>query len=174
MHAEAVAGAGDYELVRRPGRSPDAELDDLAVLTAAINDAPTDDLEIEDEVFDAARIRAYEDAQLERGYIFYRLLARHRTTGELAGQTVVAVDRERPHLAEQHDTSVVRAHRGHRLGALLKSGMLQWLREEQPQVVEIDTWNAESNAHMIGVNETLGYRVMGRGLDLQRDLSRTT
>ena len=88
----------------------------------------------------------------------------------LAGQTVVAVDPERVGLAEQHDTSVVAAHRGHRLGALLKTGMLQWLRDEQPQAREVDTWNAESNGFMIGVNQALGYRVMGRGLDFQKSL----
>lgn len=169
LHAEAAAAAADYELVRL-GRVPDDELDAVAVLTASINDAPKEGLEIEDNVFDAARIRAYDDAQEARGFVLHRLLARHRATGELAGQTVVAVEIERPHLAEQHDTSVVAAHRGHRLGALLKTGMLQWLRETQPQVAEIDTWNAESNAFMIGVNEALGYRVMGRGLDLQKTL----
>jgi peptide/nickel transport system ATP-binding protein len=40
--------------------------------------------------------------------------------------------------------------------------------EEEPQLREVDTWNAESNDHMIGVNELLGYRVLGRVLDFQR------
>jgi hypothetical protein len=83
---------------------------------------------------------------------------------------VVAVDGERPELGEQHDTSVVAAHRGHRLGLLLKLGMLHWLAEAEPQLREIDTWNAETNGHMIGVNELLGYRVMGRVLDYQRSI----
>jgi len=34
----------------------------------------------------------------------------------------------------------------------------------------MDTWNAESNDHMIGINEALGYRVMGRAIEFQRDL----
>ena len=121
-------------------------------------------------MFTADRVRAYEHAQAERGCLVHRLVARHRETGELAGETVVVVDLERPHLAEQHDTSVVRAHRGHRLGMLLKTGMLQWLREEQPQVASIDTWNAASNRFMIGVNEELGYRVMGEALAFQRSI----
>ncbi len=168
LHDEAAAHASSYELVRRVGYSPAGELDALARMTAAINDAPTDDLDVEDEVFTADRIRAYEYAQVERGYLLHRIFARHRETGELAGQTVVAVDTERPELAEQHDTSVLRDHRGHRLGLLLKADMLRWLREEQPQVESVDTWNAASNDHMIGVNELLGYRVMGRALAFQR------
>jgi GNAT superfamily N-acetyltransferase len=166
--ADAEARAADYELLRLPARSTDEELEALAVLTAAINDAPKEGLEIEDEVFDAARIRDYETAQHERGNLLHRLVVRHRGSGELAGQTLVAVDGERPHLAEQHDTSVVAGHRGHRLGVLLKTEMLRWLAETQPQVREIDTWNAESNAFMIGVNDLLGYRVVGRAYDLQR------
>lgn len=165
---DALPHAADYELVRMPGRSPDSELPALAVMTAAINDAPTDDLDIEDNVFPPERIRAYETAQLERGSHLHRLVARHRPTGALAGQTVVVVDGERPALAEQHDTSVLAAHRGHRLGLLLKAEMLRWLAVEHPQVETIDTWNAESNAVMIGVNELLGYRVLGRVLVFQR------
>jgi hypothetical protein len=139
-------------------------------MTAAINDAPTDGLDVEDEVFTPDRIRAYESAWTARGYRLHRLLARHRDTGELAGHTIVAVDPERPHLGAQHDTSVVAAHRGHRLGLLLKTSMNLWLREVQPQLESIDTWNAESNDHMIGVNEAIGYRVMGRQLELQKSL----
>jgi GNAT superfamily N-acetyltransferase len=170
LHDQARASAEDYELLRRRDRTADDELDAVAQMASAINDAPKEGLEIEDEVFDAARIRAYDDAQVSRGFALYRLMVRHRPTGELAGQTVVVIDPERPGLAEQHDTSVVATHRGHRLGALLKTGMLQWLREERPDVTEIDTWNAESNGFMIGVNEALGYRVMGRGLDFQKAL----
>ena len=73
-----------------------------------------------------------------------------------------------PQLAEQHDTSVVRSHRGHRLGLLLKAEMMLWLREAQPQLESVDTWNAESNDFMISVNELLGYRIMGRELAFQK------
>ena len=169
-YAEAAPHAAAYQLVRSPRRTPDHELPAMAAMVAAINDAPVDDLDIEDEVFTPARIRAYEDAQAARGILLHRLVARHRATGELAGQTVVGVDGERPELAEQHDTSVVRTHRGHRLGLLLKTEMLRWLREEQPQLVTIDTWNAASNDHMIGVNRALGYRVIGQSLAFQRSV----
>jgi GNAT superfamily N-acetyltransferase len=170
LHGAAVAAAASYQIVRREGRTPDAELEALAVMASAINDAPTDDLDIEDEVFTAERMAAYETAQLSRGHRLCRTLARHRETGELAGHSVVVVDGERPELAEQHDTSVVGGHRGHRLGLLLKTEMNLWLRDAQPQIAEISTWNAESNDHMIGVNEAIGYRVLGRQLELQRPL----
>jgi RimJ/RimL family protein N-acetyltransferase len=165
---EALREAVDYELVRIEGYAPDELLPGLVEITAAINDAPFDDLEWEDEVFSEARVRAYERAQIESCHRFRRIVARHRRTGHLAGHTVVVVDEEQPEIAEQHDTSVLGAHRGHRLGLLLKAEMLLWLAEAEPQLERIYTWNAESNAPMIAVNERLGYRPVGRVLEFQR------
>jgi hypothetical protein len=150
------------------GRTPDELVDEVARITDAINDAPLDDLELQDEVYPPHRIRAYETAQIESGFRFRRVVARHRATGELAGHTVVTVDSDQPAIGDQHDTAVARSHRGHRLGVLLKADMVRWLAEDEPQLETIDTWNAESNDHMVFVNELLGYRIMGRELDFQR------
>ncbi|NUR05593.1 MAG: GNAT family N-acetyltransferase [Nocardioidaceae bacterium] len=170
LYDEAAPHAVDYELVRIAGRTPPELAEAMAELMSAINDAPTDDLDIEDEVFTAERLADYETSSIERGNRLYRLVARHRQTGALGGHTVVAVDEYRPQYADQHDTAVARDHRGHRLGLLLKAAMLQWLAEVEPQVETVDTWNAESNDHMIAVNEQLGYRVMGRELQFQRSI----
>ena len=40
LHAEALDHASSYEIVRRVGRTPDDELDAVAEMSAAINDAP--------------------------------------------------------------------------------------------------------------------------------------
>ena len=93
---EALAAATDYVLERRRFPTPDAELAELAEMASAINDAPTDDLEIEDEVFNAERMKAYEDACAFRQERAYRVVARHVPSGQLAGQTVVVVDSEQP------------------------------------------------------------------------------
>ncbi len=170
LHDEAAELATDYELVRIIGRTPPELVEAMVELASAINDAPTDDLDIEDEVFSPERLAAYEEAALARGNRLYRLVARHRETGELGGHTVIDVEEQRPTIADQHDTAVARAHRGHRLGMLLKAGMLLWLADAEPQIQTVDTWNAESNDHMIAVNELLGYRVMGRELQFQRSL----
>jgi GNAT superfamily N-acetyltransferase len=170
LHDEAATAAADYEVVRIVGRTPPEMVDGMVELVAAINDAPTDDLDIEDEVFSAERLAAYEESSLARGNRMYRVVARHRTTGDLAGHTVLVVEQERPTIADQHDTAVARAHRGHRLGMLLKSAMLLWMAEVEPQIETVDTWNTESNDHMIEVNERLGYRVMGRELQFQKSV----
>ncbi len=140
-------------------------------MARAINDAPTDDLDIEDEVFSAERMRAYETGQLGQGPA--GCSASSRGTARPASWPATrwcSSTGSDPDLADQHDTSVVRSHRGHRLGLLLKTDMNLWLREVQPQIAEISTWNAESNDHMIGVNDAIGYRIMGRELEFQKSL----
>jgi GNAT superfamily N-acetyltransferase len=171
MYDEGARAASSYDLVRVVGRTPPELMDAMVGLTAAINDAPTDELDIEDEVFTPERLTAYEDGVLARGNRIYRLVARHKETGELGGHTVIVVDGARPAIAHQHDTAVGRAHRGHRLGLLLKSAMLLWLAEVEPKVETVDTWNAESNDHMIGVNERLGYRIVARELQFEKPLA---
>jgi hypothetical protein len=121
-------------------------------------------------VFTPQRLRAYEESQLGHERNLYRVIARHRGTGELAGHSTITVEQERPHIGEQADTAVSRDHRGHRLGALVKTGMLLWMREAEPGLRQIDTWNAESNNHMIGINEQLGYHIVARALAFQKTL----
>ncbi len=167
-YEEARAVATDYDVVRIAGPLTDEQITESLPVVASINDAPTDELLIEDEVYTADRLRAYDDASLARGLRLYRVWARRRDTGEVAGHTVVAVERDRPAIGEQHDTTVLAKHRGHRLGLLLKADMMRWLREAEPALETITTDNAESNRHMIAVNERLGYRVLARNLGFQR------
>jgi GNAT superfamily N-acetyltransferase len=169
-YAAAASRAAGYELVHIAGPTPDDMLADVAAMTAAINDAPIDDLDIEDEVFSTERIRAFETARLAYRERFYRIIARELGTGVLAGHTMVALNVENPGIGWQYDTSVLRAHRGHRLGRLLKIAMLRWLAEQEPQLRTIDTWNAASNAYMIEVNEVLGYQVVATGIEWQKHL----
>jgi GNAT superfamily N-acetyltransferase len=169
-YADAQSRAGAYELVRIAGPAPEEMIPQIARMTEAINDAPTDGLDIEDEVFSPDRIRAFQAAQLAHGVRTYRLIAREKETGVLAGHTIVGVNGEQPWHGGQYDTSVLRQHRGHRLGLYLKAAMLYWLREQEPQLRTIDTGNAASNAHMIAINELLGYHVLAKTIEWQRHL----
>ncbi len=168
LYDDALSHAGDYELVRRSGRTPDDEVDDVVALFAAINDAPMTDPGGEPDVWDAERVTAYDEAMAARRQTVYRVLARHRETGAWAGHTVVCVDEFDPTVAHQEDTSVVGPHRGHRLGLLLKLEMLRWLAEERPEVRATETWNSSANHHMLAVNETLGTRVIAHHLSMRR------
>lgn len=170
LREKAREAACDYTLLRVTDAIPDDLLEAVAELTGAINDAPTGDMEVDDDVFDGARIRAFEAARDAEGVHMYRLIARLGSDGPLAGHTIVGAHPDQPEWAGQYDTAVARAHRGHRLGLLLKAEMMAWLAEAEPQVRWVDTWNAESNSHMIGVNEALGYRIAARYDSWERDV----
>jgi GNAT superfamily N-acetyltransferase len=170
LHEKATAASSDYELVRLDGPAPTDWLPELVAVHEAINDAPMDDLTMQPEAFPVERLQAWERALTKRNQHLYRLLARHRESRAWAGHTVLLVDGDRPGFAHQEDTSVVVAHRGHRLGLLLKTAMLLWMRDAEPGLEMIDTWNAESNTHMIAVNDEIGCRVANRGVGMEMAL----
>lgn len=80
----------------------------------------------------------------------------------MAALTQVGVDPADPGWGHQMNTAVTRKHRGHRLGLLAKIAMLELLAAAEPQLERVVTWNAESNRHMIAVNEALGYTILGQ------------
>ena len=61
----------------------------------------------------------------------------------------------------QNDTIVLTAHRGHRLGLVVKLANLARLQSLSPGHPCIYTWNAEENRHMLEVNERIGFRAVG-------------
>jgi GNAT superfamily N-acetyltransferase len=170
LFAAAEIAAADYRLERlRPPISEEI-LTELIEATAAINDAPMGALTYEDEVFDLARMQAVEANLAGRGDLSYRVLARHRRTGEVGGHTFVGLNPLRPWLGGQGDTAVARQHRGHKLGLLLKIDMLRWLAEAEPQLEIIETWNNVDNKFMIDVNEAMGYRLSQVYATFERNL----
>ena len=96
-----------------------------------------------------------------RRQTLYRVMARHRGPEPGPASRCWRSTSSRPAEAFQEDTSVVRAHRGHRLGLLMKAAMLRWVGDERPEVGAIDTWNDATNHHMIAINERLGVHRRG-------------
>jgi GNAT superfamily N-acetyltransferase len=60
----------------------------------------------------------------------------------------------------QWGTLVHREHRGHRLGLALKARNLQRLAMMAPTRGRVLTCNAETNHHMVGINESLGFEAV--------------
>lgn len=170
LYDEAAARARDYDLIHFVGATPEDQLGRMATLHEAINDAPANDEDEQPVAFDEQRVRDYDSAMAGRRQTVYRVVAVHRATGEWAGLSMLCVDEFTPSLGFQEDTSVVRAHRGHRLGLLMKADMLRWVERERPEIGAIDTWNATTNHHMIAVNERLGATVVAEHLGYRKDL----
>jgi GNAT superfamily N-acetyltransferase/RimJ/RimL family protein N-acetyltransferase len=161
LRATIKAVSAGYGLLEWSGPVPEAYLDAVAALNEAMGDAPRS-AGAERQSWDAERVRQTGRRAIRQGLRHYSVAARHEATGELAGLTEVSIDPADPEWGHQELTAVVRGHRGHRLGLLLKVAMLELLAERESQLERIETYNAESNTHMVAINEILGYQVAGR------------
>lgn len=161
--AQAAAAAGPgYRVVLWEGRCPDDLLDRFALLqTRMSTDAPAGGLDLREDVWDGARVRDAERAFVERGMTYRVAAALHEPTGALAAFTALVSRPDTDAYVFQDDTLVLRDHRGHRLGMLVKTANLARLAEVQPGARRVGTWNAEENAHMLSINVALGFRPAG-------------
>jgi len=161
--AAAAATAGDdYAVLSWTGRTPERWLTDLALLyTRMSTDAPTAGLEEPEEVWTVERLRSEQDAYATGPRLALVTAALHRPSGRLAGFTELSVPGDPGRAVSQEDTLVLREHRGHRLGMLMKLANLQHLAQEHPEQRSVTTFNAEENRYMLDVNEALGFTPIG-------------
>jgi GNAT superfamily N-acetyltransferase len=169
--AKAASTANAYSLVEWIGAAPEEYVADIAALDSRLLlDSPTGDLDIEPERVDVARVRAFEETAHKRGRRLYHVGARHDTSGQLVAWTTLAFDADVRTHAWQLITIVDPSHRGHRLGLLVKIANLQHTRTHEPALATVDTWNAAENAHMIAINEELGFRARDTWTDWQQEV----
>jgi GNAT superfamily N-acetyltransferase len=151
---------------------PDAWLDAFALLeTRMSTDAPIGGLDLQEDAWDGARVRRIESELCEAGRSSVITAAEHVATGELAAMTQLTWSTASPRdFAFQWDTIVLRPHRGHRLGMLVKAVNLQQLVRIVPGVRRVHTWNAAENSYMLAINVALGFRPAGGAATLQKRL----
>lgn len=120
-------------------------------------DVPDADLGMPAEKWDADRIARHDERYALRGSTVLVTAAQHVDTGELCAYNELAIDEDPAAVSHQEDTLVLTAHRGHRLGMLVKTtGLLSW-REQHPHSPGIITYNAEENRPMLDINEAIGF-----------------
>lgn len=146
-----------YSVLAWDGRCPDDLVERFARLHDTMNDAPTSDA-IGAWLFTPELVRQREAVLEATGTTRWTVCVRHDESGDLAGFTEIDLPPFRRWLAKQGDTGVAVAHRGHRIGRLLKAVNALRLLDERPDVTEIETWNASSNEHMLAINRAMGFR----------------
>jgi GNAT superfamily N-acetyltransferase len=154
--AEGV-GSG-YRLECHHGGPPEPILEEYAKAKATMRLNPAYDLDLRPSSYDSERLRASLATLQARGLKPYVVLAVHEQSGTVAGLTEVVVPAQRPTRADQYDTVVVRTHRGYGLGRALKARMLSELRTAEPQVLDVQTWNAVGGEAMGRINDELGFK----------------
>lgn len=154
--AAATAAAG-YRTVSWQGRTPEEWVESIALLrTRMSTDAPNAGIELTD-VWTPERVRAVDDLWADSPRIALTSIAVEDATGQAVGFTELDVSAESDRPAEQMDTLVLREHRGHRLGMLLKLANLRELSARFPACDRVETINAEENRPMLDVNDAIGF-----------------
>ncbi len=162
MAAAKDAAGPQYRLVRWTGRTPAEWVDSIAMLHDRMStDAPSAGMEFNEEIWDADRVRALDDTRDASPRTMLVVGVEHIPTGELVGFTELYVPPERERPVDQQDTLVLKEHRGHRLGMLLKLANLEYLTQTHPGHPAIMTFNAEENRPMLDVNEAIGFTAVG-------------
>lgn len=162
LRREAESAADGYTLLSWDGPVPAEHLAGVAAVNAAVAaDIPHSDGH-EPQRWDAERVRQADRREAAQGLRGHTVVARCTATGELAGLSHLSVDPVNPAWGYQDLTAVTRQHRGHRLGLLIKIGLLDLLAEREPQLTRVITDNAEENRHMIAINADLGFSLLDR------------
>ena len=162
LETEARAASTGYEVVTWRDRTPEDLLEDRALLSRRMStDAPNGDVPVEEEDWDAARVREEEAVHVARDRTV--LSAGAVRDGRLVAFTDLHVTLATPERASQSGTLVLCEHRGHRLAARVKIAVLRELAATLPQVRRISTCNSDAKCWrvMVAVNEGLGFRPAG-------------
>jgi GNAT superfamily N-acetyltransferase len=168
----ARAASGDYRLVSWDAPTPAEFAAGYGAVKAAMStDAPAAGIEYDEEQWDADRVDAHDRQYVDAGRRLHVTAAQHIATGELVAFTELVIGHDLSATTQQEDTLVARAHRGHRLGMLVKSAALLAWRDIAPDSRRVITFNAEENRPMLDINEALGFTPVSYEGEWKKDIS---
>ncbi len=154
----AAERAGDYEVMFLSSPIEDEYLAQMVEVMEVMNTAPLEDMEEDPFHWTAEELRDIEKREAAKNRTLLTCVARHKSTGQFAGYTMVAMQGYHPKVADQWDTGVHPDHRNLGLGRWVKATMLDRIFNEYPQTEIIETENAESNEPMLNINVALGFK----------------
>lgn len=171
LAAEAAPHHAGYELRSWVGRVPaDLEVGWADLVSSLMVEAPVGDMERERESADVEELRRRQATIEAQGRTLFNTVALDGEGWPMAYSNLVTSIHD-PLNAFQWGTLVRRDHRGHRLGLAVKVANLLAFQATSPAATRLRTWNAEVNAHMVGVNERLGFRPVERLGEFQKRLA---
>ncbi len=164
---QAAPEASGYRLETYVGHFPDELAESLCVLLGQLAvDAPTGDVDYEEEVMTPARLAEREAMAVAMGLETFETVA-VTPDGVVAAQSTLQVPLQGDDV-HQWGTFVHREHRGHRLGLAVKTANLRAVQAQRPHVRRVVTQNGETNSYMISINEQIGFRPVEASVEFVR------
>jgi len=173
-HAECARPRWDglYRLETHVDGVPEHLQESLcALMNQLAVDAPTGDIDFEEESFTPARYQEHLDVEKAQARVRLSTLAVHEDSGDVVAYTDLVLPAGAPGTAWQWGTLVQREHRGHRLGMAVKVENLRRLQRDHPERRRVVTGNSDTNSWMVSINEGLGFRVVELCPAYQRSLA---
>lgn len=168
IEAESLPHRDGFKLESFVGRVPDALIASYCALHNKLAvEAPGGEFDWEEESLTPEIFRENERKMAAIGRDRWTTVAVH--DGQVVALTDIVVTKGETRASQWH-TIVDREFRGHRLGAAVKVANLRQVIAAHPELTEVHTTNAETNANMVDINDRLGFKPVALCPGFLRDL----
>jgi hypothetical protein len=155
---EAAPRHEGYRIETFVGAMPDDLVESLCVLLGQLAvDAPTGAVDFEEETITPQRYAEMVAGTDAMGRVRYETVAL-TPDRQVVAQSTLAMSLEESTKVYQWGTFVHREHRGHKLGMATKAVNLRAVQAARSDLTLVITQNAETNDHMVSINEQMGFR----------------
>lgn len=151
--------ATTFEIGCWDGPYPEEALEQVGKVKTAMDEAPMQDLDIEDFKWTPEVLRQLDENMAQRQITRWTFYAREIATGNLVGFTEIFWSPSNPHVGQQGDTGVLNEYKNKGIGRWIKAAMLQKVLAEKPETHYVRTGNATTNEPMRKINQELGFKL---------------
>ena len=159
-----------YTIETFVGAVPDDLVESLCVLLGQIVvDAPSGAVDFDEQAITPQRYAEMGAATAAMGRVRYETVALtpHR---QVVAQNTLVMSLEESTEVYQWGTFVHREHRGHGLGLATKAVNLRAVQAARTDLRLVTTQNAETNDHMVAINERMGFQPIEVDVELVKRL----